>query len=158
MVASLDKLLVVGVLICAVSPALALEPLPDPTKPAVELPYESEAGKAGEATVPAPKKEGLQSIIISPQHRAAVINGETIELGGKIGDATLVEINEKSVTLEGAQGKRVMEIFPGVYLSKVEKKLPNVDKPQPKKSKQVIKPEAGYKNKKTSAPVHTEQD
>jgi MSHA biogenesis protein MshK len=159
MAASLNKFLTVATLLCVGAPALALESLPDPTKPAVDIPYESEVGKPAEsAVVLVPKKEGLQSIIISPQHRAAVINGEMIELGGKIGDATLVEVNKKSVVLQGAQGKRVMELFPGVHLSKAEGEFPAGDKSPPKLSKQVIKPKAAYKNSKSSKPVHTEQD
>jgi MSHA biogenesis protein MshK len=138
---------------------MALESLPDPTKPAVDIPYESEVGKKDEsAAVLVPKKVGLQSIIISPQHRAAVINGEMVVLGGKIGDATLVEVNKKSVVLQGAQGRRVMELFPGVHLSQAEKESPADDKSLPKQSKQVIKPGAGYKNGKSSKPVHAEQD
>jgi MSHA biogenesis protein MshK len=138
---------------------LALESLPDPTKPAVDIPYESEAGKRDEsAVVLVPKKEGLQSIIISPRHRAAVINGEIVVLGGKIGDATLVEVNNKSVVLQGAQGKRVMELFPGVHLSKAENEFQAGDKSQPKEGKQVTKPVAGYKNSKSSKPVHAEHD
>jgi MSHA biogenesis protein MshK len=159
MAASLIKFLTVSTLLCAGSPVLALESLPDPTKPAVDIPYESEVGKKDEsAAVVMPKKEGLQSIIISPQHRAAVINGEIVVLGGKVGDATLVEVNKKSVVLQGAQGKRVMELFPGVHLSKAENEFPAGDKSPPKQSKQVTKPVSGYKNSKSSKPVQAEQD
>ncbi len=159
MASSLIKLLLAGALLNAATPVLAVESLPDPTKPAVDIPYESEAGKPAESVaVLVPKKEGLQSIIISPQHRAAVINGEMILLGGKIGDATLVEVNKKSVVLQGAQGKRVMELFPGVHISKAEDEFPAGNKSLLKQYKQVIKPEADYKRRKSSKPVHTEQD
>jgi MSHA biogenesis protein MshK len=159
MAASLNKFLTLIALLCAGTSVFAAESLPDPTKPAVDIPDETEAGKGGGAAVaPVPKKEGLQSIIIARHHRAAVINGEMIVLGGKIGDATLVEVSEKSVILEGSQGKRVLELFPGVHLSKAEKELPASDNSPSKKGKRVIKPEVGYKNNKSSGPVHAEQN
>jgi hypothetical protein len=125
----------------------------------VEIPFESETGQTAEpAAVPAPKKEGLQSVIISPQRRAAIINGEMIVLGGKIGDATLVEVNQSNVVLQGTQGNRVMELFPGVHISTASEKIKAVDNSLAKKSTQAIKPEAGNKNKKPAVPVHTERD
>src|SRR5450631_1346791 len=121
MVASLKKILFAVGLLYASAPVFAFEALPDPTKPAVDIPYETDPNKVGGSeALPVPKKEGLQSIIISPQHRAAVINGETVVLGKKIGDATLVEVRENSVVLQGPQGRRVMELFPGVHLNNSE--------------------------------------
>jgi MSHA biogenesis protein MshK len=95
----------------------AIELLPDPTRPAIAV-FSTSA--TGEAAAPAStvEKAGLQSVVISPQHRAAVIDGVMVELGGKIGDATLVEVRENSVVLQGGQGKRVLELFSGVRLNK----------------------------------------
>lgn len=85
------------------------EALPDPTRP----PAETSAPQAQAA----PKEGGLQSVFISPARRAAIINGETIELGGRLGDSTLVEINESSVVLKGPEGLRAVPLFPGVALT-----------------------------------------
>jgi MSHA biogenesis protein MshK len=93
----------------------AAEPLLDPTRPAIDL----SADAGGEAPVTAPPK-GLQSIIISPQYRAAIINGETVRLGGKSGDSRLIEVRENSVVLQNARGRRVMELFPTVSIKKNE--------------------------------------
>lgn len=96
-----------------VSQAAHASPLPDPTRP----PFESGAPAAyiDHATMPAYKSNGLQFIIITPGRRAAIINGHTVELGGKYGESTLVEVNEGSVVLHDAQGKRVTyNMFPGV--------------------------------------------
>jgi MSHA biogenesis protein MshK len=152
MAASVNKLFLVGAgLLCAALPVQAFESLPDPTKPAVEIPYASETGlDVAASAVSAPKKEGLQSIIISPRHRAAIINGETVALGGKIGDATLVEVRENSVVLQSAQGKRVMELFPGVHLSKTELALQDKEQLQPKKLKN--------KKQKSTESDHIDQD
>jgi MSHA biogenesis protein MshK len=97
----------------------AAEPLPDPTRPSIDL---NSSGAAGVADVvpdeAAPR--GLQSTIISPEYRAAIINGETVNLGGKYGDSRLVEVRENSVVLQNAQGRRVLELFPKVSIKKNE--------------------------------------
>jgi hypothetical protein len=59
-------------------------------------------------------------------------------LGGKVGDATLVEVRESSVVLQNTQGRHVMELFPGVHLNKAE--LEHQDKKeqsQPTKNKKI---------------------
>ncbi len=93
----------------------AAESLPDPTRPAIDLSGGSDTGGAPAAKA-APK--GLQTIIISPEYRAAIINGETVRLGGKSGDSTLVEVREGSVVLQNARGRRVLELFPDVSIKK----------------------------------------
>ena len=108
------RTLLTTLLLC-LPPVAAAEPLPDPTRPAIDL----SSGAGGEAPVAAVPK-GLQSTIISPQYRAAIINGETVRLGGKSGDSRLVEVREDSVVLQNAQGRRVMELFPKVSVRKNE--------------------------------------
>src|SRR3989338_11072085 len=77
------------------------EELPDPTRPPASI----AAPVAASSVEAAPAPAGLQSIIISKTRRAAIIDGETVELGGKHGDAKLIEVNEGSVILRGAQGR-----------------------------------------------------
>lgn len=108
------RMLLTTLLLCLPQIAVA-EPLLDPTRPAIDL----SADAGGEAPVTAPPK-GLQSIIISPQYRAAIINGETVRLGGKSGDSRLVEVRENSVVLQNARGRRAMELFPTVSIKKNE--------------------------------------
>lgn len=106
------------------SNAAAAEELPDPTRPPVSIAAPAAAAGAAPA--------GLQSIIISPIRRAAIIDGETVELGGKHGDARLIEVNEGSVVLKGAQGRQVLTLFPDVkWVSKKELEI----KPQPAANK-----------------------
>jgi MSHA biogenesis protein MshK len=95
---------------CSLLPALCLaEELPDPTRPPAEVAAPQEQASAH-------KESGLQSVIISPTRRAAIINGHTVVLGSKVGDAKLVEISESSVVLQGPQGRRVLALFPEVGL------------------------------------------
>ena len=158
MATSINKLLLTVSWLCLTLPALAIESLPDPTKPAVDIPNASETGEGVEKnSAPIPKKQGLQSVIISSQHRAAVINGETVALGGKFGDATLVEVRPDSVVLQGVQGRRVMELFPEVHFTKAEApvheklKVPTIEK------KKVTHSKTGNANRKEPGPVNSEQ-
>lgn len=101
-------------LLCAAQVAAA-ETLPDPTRPAIDL--SSGVGAAETAAIEAAPK-GLQSTIISPQYRAAIISGETVRLGGMFGDSRLIEVRESSVVLQNARGRRVLELFPKVNIKK----------------------------------------
>ena len=94
---------------------LAAQNWTDPTQPPAGI-YGGQ-GDQGAANVIRPRaNNGLQSVIISPQRRAAIINGETVELGAKIGGAKLIEVNEGGVVLQGIRGKRMLALFPGVSL------------------------------------------
>ena len=159
MAASIKKYIIAAGLLCGVTPVFAFESLPDPTKPAVDIPYESETGKAGVGDeIPIAKKEGLQSIIISSRRRAAVINGVTVALGEKIGDATLVEVRENSVVLQESQGKRVMELYPGVHMSNSGAAKQEKVNSRLKVNKIEIKQEADSKDQESSAPVNPERN
>lgn len=102
------------------------EELSDPTRPPAAV--APAAGGAPEENQPS----GLQSIIISKTRRAAIIDGETVELGGKHGDARLIEVNEGSVVLKSAKGRQVLTLFPDVKLSR---KADTESNPLPAKKK-----------------------
>lgn len=135
-------------LICLVvamlSPVIAVaEELPDPTRPPViiALPTIVESGAADN------QPAELRSIIISKTRRAAIIGNETVELGGKHGDARLVEVNEGGVVLKSEQGRQVLTLFPDVkMISRKEAKakpLPATSKVQTgkKENKPVVRKE-----------------
>jgi hypothetical protein len=116
-------LLLSGTLISAVA-----EELPDPTLPPIGIGAVTGHGGRGEAEAGAEAggrsrdevaQKGLQSVIIAPDYRAAIINGQTVELGAKYGDAQLTEVNESGVVLSGARGKqKLMLMFPAVEIMK----------------------------------------
>lgn len=104
---------VIGYAICILFAALChAEELPDPTRPPAIITIP--AATAGSAP------SGLQSIIISKTRRAAIIDGETVELRGKHGDATLIEVSETGVVLQGAQGRQALTLFPDVKIMQKE--------------------------------------
>jgi len=147
------RLLPVILTICAATQAFADEILPDPTRPTVDVTTSANGGAAVAASSvsASTSKGGLQSIIISPGRRAAVIDGVTIELGGKVGSATLSEVNEDYVVLRGAEGKRVVELFPGIWLHKVQQKPQIEAKPVAAKINKVVKKKKTVKKKKAAA-------
>ncbi len=128
-------------LLCLAQVAAA-EPLPDPTRPAIDLGAGTGGAGGGAEAVPVEAApQGLQSTIISPQYRAAIINGETVRLGGKSGDSRLVDVREDSVVLQDAQGRRrVMELFPKVSI-KMNEVAPQRGRAQEESTGQPDKPE-----------------
>lgn len=100
---------VVGLLF---SVACCAEDFPDPTRPPAAIAAPVVAAASGIAAA-----EGLQSIFISKTRRAAIMDGKTVELGGKYNDAKLVEVAEDRVVLQGARGRQVMMLFPDVKLT-----------------------------------------
>ncbi|MDD2686380.1 MAG: hypothetical protein PHY62_09505 [Gallionella sp.] len=99
--------------VCACWMMAAVAETNDPTRPPANI----SAPVAAESEVES-QPTGLQSIFISPTRRAAIIAGQTVELGGKYGDAKLIEVHEGSVVLRGPQGRQVLSLFPGVKITR----------------------------------------
>lgn len=111
MVAGVKKICGAALLLCVLPVPAGAQALPDPTRPPFVI---GEGGAApGQYVAPAVVK-GLSSVVISSSRCAAIIDGKTLKLGDKYGEATLVEITAHGVVLQGAQGRRNMELFPGV--------------------------------------------
>ena len=84
--------------------------LADPTRPPQLVMPES----AAEQTLAGPV---LQSILIAPQRRVAIISGQTVELNGKYGELTLIRMSETEVVLRNPQNPKetqTLKLFPGV--------------------------------------------
>jgi len=56
----------------------------------------------------------LQSVMISPTSRTAIISGVTVKLGQKYGDAVLVKVAESEVVLRSGATSQVLKLYPGV--------------------------------------------
>ncbi|MGH8752104.1 MAG: MSHA biogenesis protein MshK [Burkholderiales bacterium] len=89
-------------LACAAAQA---ENLPDPTRPAET----SEALARGVRSGPV-----LQSVLISPLRKAAIISGETVQLGGSYGSAKLIKISESEVVLSKGSSLQTLKLFPDI--------------------------------------------
>lgn len=90
--------------------------LADPTRPLVD------GGLPG-AGVPAggTAATGLQSVILRKNGKpAALINGEIVELGGKVGEYRLIKVSEDAVVLKGPGGEETLRLMPAAQ-KKIEK-------------------------------------
>ena len=98
---------VLAVFCAGVASAAIAQALRDPTRP-----------PAAGANIVAGKMQApgwvLQSVLISPERRYAIINGEVVALGGSIAGAELISIAAERVTLRTREGLRVVYLFPDV--------------------------------------------
>lgn len=81
--------------------------LPDPTRPAIG----AEPGAAG---AEAPSGPRLQMIKISPSRRSAIIDGQEVTVGSRVGDMRVVKISEGEVVLRGKAGTETLKLFTDV--------------------------------------------
>ncbi|KAF0163019.1 MAG: hypothetical protein FD157_3537 [Rhodocyclaceae bacterium] len=88
----------------------ALAQVPDPTRPAGVL-VVPEAG----GSVAGPLESGVQTVILRPGGKsAAVINGQYVEVGGRIGDKKVLKITESEIVLKGESGREVIKVTPAI--------------------------------------------
>lgn len=81
------------VLAALLAPSLAgASPLPDPTRPADAPIARANGGTAAAGPV-------LQSTLVSPTRRVAVIDGRTVGVGDKVHGATVVDIQPYEVRI-----------------------------------------------------------
>lgn len=92
-------------------PIASAQSLRDPTRPAFFTGRTGEGGIAGRGR---DAEWVLQSVLLSPERRYAIINGEVLALGGSVGGAELVAIREGEVTLRSGGALRTLRLFPDV--------------------------------------------
>ena len=101
----LYRVVLLALLACAGAPAHASDPLAglaDPTRP-YSGNAESRHGHAGFV---------LQSTLVSPLQRMAVINGRAFTVGAHIGGAQIVQIHSYGVVLSRAGKRRLLRLLP----------------------------------------------
>ncbi len=116
MVEHVNKVFRLGFIACAcllavqAAFAVAADNWRDPTTPPASFGTAPSQG-SGYAAASGPM---LQSVMISPGRRVAVISGQAVALGGKYGDAQVVRITESEVVLQNGSGLQTIRLFPGV--------------------------------------------
>lgn len=97
------------ILLTALSATAMAETLRDPT----QLPSTTgTVNMASESS--APSGPVLQSIILSDAMRAAIINGQRINIGDAYAQSTLVAITENTATLQTADGQHTILKMPHI--------------------------------------------
>lgn len=89
----------------------AAQTIPDPTRPPTSV--GAARGEMGAAAVAGPV---LQSVLISPVRKMAIINGQTVELHGKFGDSRLIHIGETEVILRNGKTEQILKLFPEIKI------------------------------------------
>lgn len=86
----------------------------DPTRPP-----DSIGVARGELTASPAAGPVLQSVLISPARKMAIISGQTVRLNGKFGDARLVHIGEAEVILRSGKAEQTLKLFPDMKIRPV---------------------------------------
>jgi len=84
----------------------------DPTRPPVG--YLATGADAGADSGEGDGGPVLQSVMISPTQRTAIINGALVKVGEKYGDAVLTRVAESEVVLRSGGVNRVLKLYPRV--------------------------------------------
>jgi MSHA biogenesis protein MshK len=113
----------VTVLLAALSVPAFAQGLSDPTRPPVGFDAAASGVKDPES---APAALVLESVLIHPDARTAIISGERLALGQKIRGMRLVRIAESEVVLLDGGERRTLKLYPGV-----QKKLASPNRAQP---------------------------
>jgi MSHA biogenesis protein MshK len=83
-------------------------PFGDPTRPPG-----AKAGDEQEATAGGAGAR-LESVLISPDRRIAVIGGQQFRVGDKFGEGRIVGISETEVVIRGPESSETLKLFPDV--------------------------------------------
>jgi hypothetical protein len=140
--------------VLALLPAVASAQITtDPTRPPT--------GFAAEAAEGAAAGNQLQSVMISPTRKAAIINGVMVEQGQKYGDAVLMRVGEDEVVLRSGDSRQVLKLHPAVEkkveVARAEPVTPAAEKSTPRKATAKAKSKAKPKPKaKTNAKTQPE--
>jgi MSHA biogenesis protein MshK len=98
--------LLVCIAVVFLVPAAQGAPFADPMRPPDFAPADATpGGSAG------PR---LESVLIAPDRRVAVIGGQQVRLGEKFGDGRVVRITESEVVIRTAEGTQTLKLFPEV--------------------------------------------
>jgi MSHA biogenesis protein MshK len=87
--------------------------LNDPTRP----PREILGGTAGPFE-PGVSSSPAQVVIISKDRHQATINGQTVVLGGRYGNATLVRVSDEEIVLQRPEGTETIKLYSSVQRTK----------------------------------------
>jgi MSHA biogenesis protein MshK len=103
--ARICKLASLFAVLCAASSVAvaAAQAMRDPMRPADTT-----------SSAPEAAASRLQSVLISPGRRSAIIDGAVVPLGGSVGDAKLVAVRETEVVLRRGGETEVLKLYPSV--------------------------------------------
>jgi MSHA biogenesis protein MshK len=90
------------------APSGLAQGLSDPTRPPREI-----FGGTDPIEFPA-NLSPAQVVIVSKDRRQATINGQTVVLGGRYGNATLVRVSDEEIVLQRPEGTETIKLYSSV--------------------------------------------
>jgi hypothetical protein len=100
--------------VLALMPAVASPQVAnDPTRPPGGSALSDPGGEGGGGLT-------LQSVMISPAYKAAMINGVMVKVGEKYGDAVLISVAENQVVLKSGGTEQVLRFYSAVEKREVK--------------------------------------
>lgn len=106
LVSDIVKCVVIGLLFFSGMAFAADDYVPDPTRPSSASAV-AVGGSIGSGPV-------LQSVLISPGRRVAVISGQTVRVGDKVAEARVVRISETEVQLDDGKEIKILKLYPPI--------------------------------------------
>jgi len=101
-----------ALIVSLAAPSGLAQGLSDPTRPPREILGGADFLEAAPSLSPA------QVVIISTDRRQATINGQTVGLGGRYGNATLVRISDEEIVLQRPEGTETIKLYSSVHRRK----------------------------------------
>jgi len=96
------------------APRVLAQGLSDPTRPPREI-----LGGSADAYEPAASPSpAAQVVIISKDRRQVTINGRTVNLGGRYGNATVVRISDEEIVLQKAEATETIRLYSSIQRKK----------------------------------------
>jgi MSHA biogenesis protein MshK len=90
--------------VVAATGAAHAAPFADPTRP-------PRAGDTDRASAASPAGPRLESVLIAPDRRIAVISGQQVTLGSRFGDGRVTRISESEVLISKPGGEESLKLF-----------------------------------------------
>ena len=94
------------------APRVLAQGLSDPTRPPREILGGSADGEPAASSSPA------QVVIISKDRRQVTINGRTVNLGERYGNATVVKITDEEIVLQRPEATETIKLYSSVQRKK----------------------------------------
>ena len=95
------------------APRVLAQGLSDPMRPPREI-----IGESAAAYEPAGGWSPVQVVIISKDRRQATINGRTVNLGERYGNATVVGISDEEIVLQRPEATETVKLYSSVQRKK----------------------------------------
>ena len=92
------------------APRVLAQGLSDPTRPPREI-----IGGSAAAYEPAASSSPAQVVIISKDRHQVTINGRTVNLGERYGNATVVRITDEEIVLQGPEATETIKLYSSVH-------------------------------------------